>query len=239
MKTMGIIGGLGPMATAHLLEVIINMTDAKTDQEHLDVIIFNRPQVPDRTGYILDCSKPSPVVSMKETANLLEQLGASVIAAPCVTSHYFYDELSSSVSVEYINMIEETALELKKCGVNKVGILATTGTISTQLFQEYLRKYDIEVLIPTSEHQAIVMDIIYNEIKAGKPMTKQKFQKVSENLHNQGCECLVLGCTELSLIDKSDLENGVYLDALEVLAKACVLKCEAPLKSEYETLLSL
>ena len=63
MKSLGIIGGLGPMATAYLLQLIIEMTDAKTDQEHLDVIVFDRPSVPDRTSYILDPEKPSPLPS--------------------------------------------------------------------------------------------------------------------------------------------------------------------------------
>ena len=82
MKSLGIIGGLGPMATAYLLQLIIEMTDAKTDQEHLDVIVFDRPSVPDRTSYILDPEKPSPLPSMQQTARTLEQLGAGCLVRP-------------------------------------------------------------------------------------------------------------------------------------------------------------
>ena len=109
MKTLGIIGGLGPMASAYLLRLIIEMTDAKTDQEHLDVILFDRPQVPDRTAYILDRTKPSPLPSMRDTAQTLERLGAGVICAPCVTSHYFYKELQESVSVPFLHMVVRPA----------------------------------------------------------------------------------------------------------------------------------
>ena len=105
MKTLGIIGGLGPMATAYLLQLIIEMTDAKTDQEHLDVIVFDRPQVPDRTAHILDPEKPSPLPSMTATAKTLEGLGAGCLCAPCVTSHYFYKELAGSVSSPFLNMV--------------------------------------------------------------------------------------------------------------------------------------
>ena len=106
MKTLGIIGGMGPMATAYLLELIIRMTDAKTDQEHLNIMVFNNPQVPDRTSYILDRTKPSPLPVLEGMAHSLETMGAQVLCAPCVTSHYFYQELSSSVSVPFLHMVE-------------------------------------------------------------------------------------------------------------------------------------
>ena len=94
MKTLGIIGGMGPMATAYLLELIIQMTAAKTDQEHLSAVVLNNPQVPDRTAYILDRAKPSPLPVLEGMAHALENLGCGVLCAPCVTSHYFYEELA-------------------------------------------------------------------------------------------------------------------------------------------------
>lgn len=238
MKTLGIIGGLGPMATAYLLQLIIEMTDAKTDQEHLDVIVFDRPSVPDRTAHILDKTKPSPLPSMTATAKTLEQLGAGCLCAPCVTSHYFYKELSSSVSVPFLNMVEETAKELKTAGKQRPGILATTGTVSTGLFQKAFEKEGLQAVLPDEAGQALVMSLIYDDIKAGKPADPKKFQKVSEMLYSSGCDCIVLGCTELSLIKKSAGLDGRYLDALEVLAKRCVEECGAPLKAGYQKLLS-
>ena len=113
METLGIIGGMGPMATAYLLELIIQMTDAKTDQEHLRTIVFDNPQVPDRTAYILDREKPSPLPVLEDMAQTLERIGCGVLCAPCVTSHYFYPELSGSVSVPFLHMVEETARELR------------------------------------------------------------------------------------------------------------------------------
>src|SRR5699024_6314586 len=135
MKTLGIIGGMGPMATAYLLELIIQMTDAKTDQEHLSVIVLDNPQVPDRTSYILDSSKPSPLPVLEHMAHTLQGIGAGVLCAPCVTSHYFYEELAGSVTVPFVHMVKETARELRLAGKQKAGILATTGTVQTGLFQ--------------------------------------------------------------------------------------------------------
>ena len=99
MKTLGIIGGMGPMATAYLLELIIQMTAAKTDQEHLGAVVLNNPQVPARTAYILDREKPSPLPVLEGMAHALENLGCGVLCAPCVTSHYFYQELAGCVKV--------------------------------------------------------------------------------------------------------------------------------------------
>ena len=116
MNSLGVIGGLGPMATAYLLELITDMTDARTDQEHLDAIIFNRPSVPDRTAYILDHTKPSPVPPMIDIAQKLEALGVCALATPCVTAHSFHDELQSSVHIPFIHMVRETAAYLKEAG---------------------------------------------------------------------------------------------------------------------------
>ncbi len=237
MKTLGIIGGLGPMATAYLLQLIIEMTDAKTDQEHLDVIVFDRPSVPDRTAHILDKSKPSPLPSMTATAQTLEKLGAGCLCAPCVTSHYFYQELSGSVSIPFLNMVTETAAELKAAGKKRPGVMATTGTVSTGLFQNAFEKEGLQAVLPDEAGQALVMSLIYDDIKAGKPADREKFRRVSEMLYGAGCDCIVLGCTELSLIKKSAGLGAGYLDALEVLAKRCVEECGGTLKPEYETLL--
>lgn len=238
MKTLGIIGGLGPMATAYLLQLIIEMTDAKTDQEHLDVIVFDRPSTPDRTAYLLDNTKPSPLPSMMHTAQTLQQLGAGVLCAPCVTSHAFYTQLAESVEIPFLNMVTETAAELRAAGCKKVGIMATTGTVRTGLFQSALTQAGITPVIPSEQTQQLVMSIIYDEIKAGKPADPQKFQLISAELTAAGCESIILGCTELSLIKKeSGLTTG-YLDALEVLAKRSVQVCGGKLKPQYQHLTS-
>ncbi len=236
MKTLGVIGGLGPMATAYLLRLIIEMTDAKTDQEHLDVIVFDRPNVPDRTAHILDPKKPSPLPSMQETAKTLERLGAGVLCAPCVTSHYFYRELAGSVGIPFLNMVAETAGELKAAGKKQPGIMATTGTVTTGLFQSAFAEQGLAAVLPSQEGQKRVMSLIYEDIKAGKPADPEKFQKVSEELYGSGCDCIVLGCTELSLIKKSAGLGCGYLDALEVLAKRAVQACGGPLKRKYNSL---
>lgn len=237
MNSFGIVGGLGPMATAYLLELIVDMTDAKTDQEHLDAIIFNRPSVPDRTAYILDHTKPSPVPPMADMAKKLEALGVCAIGTPCVTAHSFHEELQSSVQVPFINMVQETAAYLKNAGCKKAGIMATTGTVHTGLFQNALSEVGLSYALPDDTMQQAVMSLIYDCVKAGEPADMQKFRAVSDALRAAGCDAVILGCTELSIIKRDNEIGSGYLDALEVLARAAILACGKKLKPKYDSLL--
>lgn len=238
MKHLGVIGGLGPMATAYFLELVVKMTDVKTDQEHLPITVLNRPAIPDRTAYILGKSDKSPLPAIIRYAKELQDLGADCIAIPCITSHHFYDEFSRSVDIPIINIVTETAAYLKAHGIQKAGIMATTGTISTNLFQDALAKEGIAFATPSDEDQQKVMHLIYDNVKAGLPVEMELFRQVSEALRQMGCECIILGCTELSLIKRDYPIGSGYLDALEVLAMCSVTRCEKPLKQTYQNLLT-
>lgn len=237
MNSFGIIGGLGPMATAYLLQLIVDMTDAKTDQEHLDAIIFNRPGVPDRTAYILDHSKPSPVPPMVDMAQKLEALGVCAIGTPCVTAHSFHEELQSSVKVPFIHMVQETAAYLKAAGCRKAGIMATSGTVHMGLFQTALTEAGLDYALPDEAMQKNVMSLIYDNVKAGLAADMAKFRAVSDALRKDGCDAIILGCTELSIIKRDNEIGSGYLDALEILARAAILTCGKKIKSEYDSLL--
>lgn len=237
MKHLGVIGGLGPMATAYFLELVVKMTDVKTDQEHCPVTVLSRPAIPDRTAYIMRKSKESPLPAIVEYAKELEAFGASCIAIPCITSHHFYDEFAGEVNIPVINIVAETAAYLKAHGIEKAGIMATTGTISTNLFQDALTKEGISFATPSKEGQQKVMHLIYDNVKAGRPVEMELFREVSDGLRKTGCQCIILGCTELSLIKRDFPLGSGYLDALEVLARCSVTCCEKPLKPEYQNLL--
>ena len=237
-QTLGVIGGLGPIATAHFMELIIRMTEAATDQEHLDMILYNRPSIPDRTGYILDPTKPNPLPEMIRVGNALARQGAKLIAIPCMTAHYFHRELTRYIEAPIVHAIHETAAHLKKHGISKVGIMATDGTIRSKLFQSELERHGIEALIPGPEGQKCVMSVIYDDIKANKPAGMDKFELASRQLRDQGAEAIILGCTELSLVKRDYPIGAGYLDAMEVLAQTCVLRCGGTLKEEYQDLIS-
>ena len=238
MKSLGVIGGLGPMATAYFLELTVRMTDAARDQDHLEVTILDRPSIPDRTACILGRSKESPVPMMEKAAKTLEALGASCIAVPCVTSHYFFEELQKSVRIPFIHLVRETAAHLKENGVSSAGILATSGTVATGLFQKALEAEGISWHIPDAGGQEKVMHLIYENVKAGLPPELPLFEEVCAGLRKKGAECTILGCTELSLIKRDFPVGPGCLDALEVLAKRSIEYCEKPLRPAYLSLIT-
>lgn len=237
-QILGVIGGLGPIATAHFMELVINMTDAGTDQEHLPMIVYNMPGIPDRTAYILDNTKENPLPEMLSVGNALARQGAARIAVPCITAHYFFDKLESDIPVPLVHGVRETVAHLKENGVEKVGILATSGTVRSGIFHRELEKQGLTPVIPGEEAQADVMHLIFENVKAGKPAEMDRFFAASEDVRRQGAQAIILGCTELSLIKRDHLIGPGYLDAMEVLARQSVLACGKPVKPEYNCLIT-
>ncbi len=237
-KILGVIGGLGPIATAHFMELVINMTDVDTDQQHLPMIVYNMPFIPDRTAYILDNTKENPLPKMLEIGRALQNQGADCIAVPCVTAHYFMDALERGIHVPLINGVRETVAHLKENGIRKVGIMATDGTVRSGIFHRELEKQGLQPIAPQADAQADVMHLIFNNVKAGKPADMDRFFAAAEDLRRQGAQAIILGCTELSLI-KRDHEIGPgFIDAMEVLARQSVHACDKPLKKEYDCLIT-
>lgn len=236
MSTLGIIGGLGPMATAYFMQLLTQMSDAKTDQEHMDILVYSKPSIPDRTRYILGKSDKNPVPEMVLAGRKLRQMGAGLIAIPCITAHYFHRELEDQIGIPIINAIEETALCLEREGVIRVGLLATDGTIQSGLFQKKLEDYHMQCVLPSQDGQREVMRIIYEEIKAGKTVDVESFRSLSDELFRQGVQVILLGCTELSLIKRDFMLPVGYLDVMDVLARKAVLCCNR-VREEYSQLI--
>lgn len=237
MKKLGIIGGLGPMATAYFLELITQMSDAITDQGHMEIYVISKPSIPDRTNYILGLSNQSPAVEMAAAGTELKSLGAELLAMPCVTGHYFYQEIERNVGLPMINVVKETVDYLWNRNIKRAGILATEGTIKSGLFQGLMKEKKMKCIVPDEAEQKKMMDIIYKELKAGKEVQMDNFEMMAEKLRQQGAEVILLACTELSLL-KRDYEIGKgYLDVMEVLAAKAVDICNH-LKPEYRELIT-
>lgn len=220
-RVLGILGGLGPMATVYFYEMLTRHTQAVCDQDHIDVIINSRATTPDRTAYILGESTDNPFDVMAQDAQRLVTFGADMLAIPCNTAHYFYDRLNESVQIPILNMVEQTVLRAKsEC--DKVGILATTGTVQTRTYQRICEQHGLACAVPDTQKQQAVMDIIYGDIKQGKPADMQAFAEVTNALRADGCTRVILGCTELSLIKRDEGLDGFYIDSMEVLAKCAI-----------------
>lgn len=237
-NVLGVIGGLGPMATAHFMELAIRMTDADTDQQNIDMMVYNFPSIPDRTGYILGSNLRSPLPGLLSVGRDLYRQGAAYIAIPCITAHFFYEDLTAAIPTPIIHCIRETVKELKKNGIKSAGIMATDGTIRSELISSELEYAGIRPILPSSQRQADVMHLIYRNVKAGKPAEMDRFRAVETELKDKGAQAIILGCTELSVIKgEHDIGHG-FLDAMEVLAQRSVTLCGGKLKPEYRNLIT-
>lgn len=236
-KVLGVLGGVGPLATIYFADLVIKMTDAKTDQEHIAMIILNHASIPDRTEYILDNKKPNPLPVMIADAQKLEKDGADYIVIPCNTAHYFFDEIQKSVRVPIINILEETVRYAEKTVPNLkcLGILATEGTVISGAYQNIIKKHGLDFRVPSEEDQKSLMHIIYDEVKAGEKVDICEFLRIVGELKKMGCDAVILGCTELSVIKKDfNLSRHDIVDSMECLARASISLCGKPIKAEQK-----
>ena len=237
-KTLGVIGGLGPMATASFLELITKMTKAGSDQEHLHVLIDSEPRTPDRTGFLTGEKTEDPFPWLLKGGRNVAAMGAEVLAMPCNTAHAFYDRLQAELKLPFVHLIRETAKVLQQAGVKTIGLMATEGTVKTGLYQRELEQFGIHTAAPDQELQQQVHHLIFQNVKANRPAEMDRFRAVQEYLKAQGAEVIVLGCTELSVIKKNENVGPGFLDAMEVLAAKSVEACGAELAEGYERLIT-
>lgn len=232
MEKLGILGGMGPAATARLFARVVDFTDAARDQDHLDITVLNRPSVPDRTAYLLKTPGAQPFAPvLGDMARTLEGMGCTVLGMPCNTAHSKVEEISSGLlHARMVNMPRETArFAARALGCTHVGVLATDGTLFSGVFQRAFEEAGLQIEYPSDAFQKRVMGIIYDYVKAARPVPEGLLESVFDHLCEHGCDGFVLGCTELSLLGAPVRYSGhPVIDALDVLAWRCVQECGAP-----------
>lgn len=219
-KVLGIIGGMGPLATVKLFENIVSLTEANSDQEHVHILIDNNVSIPDRTDYILGKSKISPREELIKSAIRLEEIGADYLVMPCNTAHRFYREIVEEINIPFLNMIEETAKYIKKTDpdIRKVGLLSTEGTIKARIYDEVFEKYNIEVIKPSDKNQKYITELIYNTKKDIRQENIEGVYKAIDELRKNGVERLIAGCTEISVtIDMYSIKENI-IDPMKIIS---------------------
>ncbi len=224
----GIIGGVGPSATVQLMQYIIRNTPTRCDQDHLRLIIDNHPQIPDRTDALLHGGE-SPVPRMIESIGILKRAGVDFIVCPCNTAHFFLRKLAVSESFELIDMIEATVRYLAGKGYREAGLLSTSGTASTGIYQETGKRFGVEIHSPSEAGIRDVMEAVYGVkgIKANARYERSKRNRellrgVIGQFEEKGLGAVIMGCTEIPLcLRKRDtgleLVNATELLALEII----------------------
>ena len=234
-KTIGIIGGMGPLATYDLAEKILDNTVASCDQDNIPVLIDCNTRIADRTAAILH-GRADPRPEMKKSAKRLEEAGADVLIMACNTAHYFYDSVCEDISIPVLHMPRLTAQRLLDMGVKKAGVLATDGTCESGVYGNALKEEGVEPVYPSAEKQKIIMSLIYDHVKAGiMDFSDLDIDGVLAEMQEKGAEALILGCTELPMAFDIIGDTPVpVVDPTEVLARAAVSFAGAPLKNRQK-----
>ncbi|ASJ09202.1 aspartate racemase [Thermococcus siculi] len=220
-RVIGILGGMGPLATAELFRRIVEKTPAKRDQDHPRIIIYNNPKIPDRTAFILG-SGPDPRPALIESARKLESWGADFIIMPCNTAHFFAETIQRAIGIPLVSMIEETARTVREMGMRKVGLLATDGTIKGLVYHRALLKHGVQIAVPNRKDQELVMRAIYAGVKAGKvEMGRKLLLEVARRLERRS-DGIIAGCTEVSVALKSGDLSVPLIDPMDVIAERAV-----------------
>jgi aspartate racemase len=230
---LGVIGGMGPLATDVFYRMVIDNTMANCDQDHIDMMILSHSSIPDRTASIKSGNTAEVINKLCGDAVFLEKAGARCIAIPCNTSHSFLPEIEAAVNIPVINMISEAAkVAADHCGGPgaKVGVMGTDGTIKMGLYQKALETEGLTPVVPSEQNQKRVMSIIYDCVKAGQPVDPLDFEKIEAEFISEGCECAVLGCTELSSYRVIEGLSKYFVDAMEAAARAAIVECGKELK---------
>lgn len=226
---IGVLGGMGPAATCDFYAKLIAATPAAHDQDHLPVVLWSDPRVPDRSEALLE-GGPDPTPWLEQGARFLRAAGCELLAVPCNTAHVFVRRLSDSLGIQLVDMVYETARRAEQTGLqgSKVGLLATNGTVHSRLYQDELSRLRIEALLP--EDQGVVMAAIRG-IKSGKIRERDGLElaRQVDGLVARGAKAVVLGCTELPLLLTASGEQGregtlMLLDPTQILAEAVVAR---------------
>lgn len=219
-KVVGIIGGMGPIATVDLLNKIILYTPATVDQDHIHVIVDNYSKIPDRTKAIINQDE-SPVSYIIESAKRLQNSGAEIIAIACNTAHYYYPQVQEAINTPILHMPNEAIHFIKNNNINKVGLMTTDGTLKTGIYSNTLKNCGINVLEPDTWIQKKVMKSIQLVKRGNIAEGKRNIEEVAEWFVRMGAEAIVTGCTEIAYI-LSSYKNVRIIDPTTILAKVIV-----------------
>ncbi|MCX5244178.1 amino acid racemase [Streptomyces sp. NBC_00201] len=228
-EVIGILGGMGPAATADFYAKLVSMTPGHSDQDHLRTVIWSDPTIPDRTEALLG-NGTDPTPWLLNGSRVLREAGATVIAIPCNTAHAFVPRIADHVGLPIVHMIGEVARHLAtlRPTVRTAGLLATTGTVQAGLYQEWLDRYGIRLALPdpTSRQDEVMAAI--RAVKAGKngaataPLADAALQ-----LTGQGAQAIIAGCTEIPLGLPADAVDVPLIDPAVILARALVRRARA------------
>lgn len=226
---VGILGGMGPLATIDFMQKMLAATPATCDQEHVPVVVSSIPQVPDRTAAFRG-QGPSPLSAMVASGQRLLKAGAQVAVIPCNTAHLWFDDVESALGLPMLHLVDAALSEAAdKVGPNAcVGLLATDATIASGLYVNR-RSPDgssagLKWLLPTAQEMLDQVMPGIAAVKAGDLQTGALHLNLAASaLHQRGAQAVILGCTEIPLVLNESNAPVPVIDATAALARKTVV----------------
>jgi aspartate racemase len=234
LRTIGVLGGMGPEAGAYFLGRIVAACAARRDRDHPPVLLYSLPQVPDRTPAILG-GGPSPVPAILRGLRVLEKAGADFAIIPCVSAHFFLPRIAPRSPLPLISLIEAGLAAARKTrpAPRKIGLVATTGTVRSRIVARAFEAAGIEVIVPGARDQRRIMSAIYGKkgIKAGVTdgPPREALLEAARELVRRGAEAILAGCTEVPLVLRPGDLRVPLIDPLEAGAREAVRRSGASL----------
>lgn len=223
-KTVGVIGGLGPEATLDFYGKLLQKSNAKTDQEHLHVIINSNPKVPNRHASIAGTGE-SAAPGLVGSATALETAGADFLVMVCNTAHAYAPDIQAATGIPFISIIDSSidACLAANPQMKQVGLLAADGCLDANLYQTKFAEKSVHCLLPNEQDQADLMHLIFR-VKANDnaPDVKVGMKAIADKLIAQGADVILAACTEVPLVlEESDLSKP-FVTCTDALVDATI-----------------
>lgn len=231
-----ILGGMGTLATESYLHTLNQKTHAHTDQDYLDYIVFNDASVPDRTAYILDHTCANPFIPLADDIKKATTLGASFIVLTCNTAHYFYDDFQNLTDLPILHMPRIAIARARKLypplSHPRIGFLGTCGSRVSGVYEREIKACGYEFVLPDDSLQSRITSLIYDDVKGTGELHEDKYLEVLHTfLDTSGaysCDCVVLGCTELSVLAEAFPQPSLrIIDAQALLVDETIVRARA------------
>jgi aspartate racemase len=224
-KIVGIIGGMGPEATVDLMNRIIKATPALDDSDHIRMLVDNNPKIPSRIKAILEGNGESPIPCLREMARRLESWGVDFLAMPCNTAHYYHQDIQKAVNIPVLNMIGLAvhAVIESNPDLKCVGLLASTAVLHLELYAKRFARRNVRLEAPTDWIQSDIMQAI-KKIKTSRYGSEvvAAIQAGVDDLLKRGAECLLIACTEISIVGGRLGSPVAIFDSAQILAESIV-----------------
>ena len=221
MKPVGILGGMGPEATILLMQKCVGAVLAVDDADHIPLIVHQNPQVPSRIAALIDGTGPDPTPVLQSMAHDLANAGATALAMPCNTAHHYAPAIRTATDLPFLDMLDVTASALVETGARKIGILASPATRITGVFDTPFAAHGLTSVFLPNEAKTLAL---IRTVKAGSKGTEVEvaLAVLATQLMDQGCDHILIACTEFSLLTDGLGPHIPWTDSLDCLTRAIV-----------------